>query len=176
MFGREVLMQSKVTDDSGFYLADKQTRCDENMPWFSSISGHEVNGAQIFFKSPELPEGIWVDFNALPIKGDDGTVNGIIAIFIDITEQVQVESHIADVRRALEQRLVTTATAHSELECLSQQARHAKLGGRIAPGTVLALRESSEQVERLAWLSTTSLSITQLMTSHLSKLASKSIG
>ena len=155
-------MQSKVTDDSGFYLADKQTRCDDNMPWFSSISGHEVNGAQIFFKSPELPEGIWVDFNALPIKGDDGTVNGIIAIFIDITEQVQVESHIADVRRALEQRLVNTATAHSELNVLANKLGTQNWAAESPPGTaVTPPRRVANKSNALLLSSTTSLSITQ---------------
>jgi CheY-like chemotaxis protein/PAS domain-containing protein len=174
MFGSDLLKQTSTNQESGFYLADKATHCVKNMPWVSSVDGHEINGAQVFFKRPEFPDGIWLEFNALPIKGFEGTVHGVIAILIDITEQVQVESHIADVRRALEQRLVATANAHTELSVLASKLGKQNWAAESPTATVLAAAaKTAEREERLALVVDDLLVNHALLTSHLSKLGFK---
>ncbi len=137
----------------------------------SSIQGQEINGAQVFLKRPDCPDGIWVEFNAMPIKKFDGSVLGVIAVFIDITEQVQVESHIADVRRALEQRLVATANAHSDLSVLANKLGKQNWAAESPTATVLAAAAKHvEREERLALVVDDILVNHALLTSHLSKL------
>jgi CheY-like chemotaxis protein/PAS domain-containing protein len=174
MFGRDLLQSTSTSGESGFYLADKATRCEWNMPWAGSVDGQEINGAQVFFRRPEFPDGIWVQFNALPIKKFDGAVDGVICVFIDITEQVQVESHIADVRRSLEQRLVATANAHSELSVLANKLGKQNWASESPASAVMAqAAKSGDREERLALVVDDILVNHALLTSHLSKLGFK---
>lgn len=175
MFGSASLKPVEEGGQTGFYLADKATHCDRNMPWHGALAGHEIVGAQVFFKRPEFPDGIWLELNALPVKKDDGTVDGVIAIFIDITEQVQVESHIADVRRALEQRLVATANAHSDLSILATKLGKQNWAAESPGASALAaaVAQNAEREERLALVVDDILVNHALLTSHLSKLGFK---
>jgi CheY-like chemotaxis protein/HPt (histidine-containing phosphotransfer) domain-containing protein/PAS domain-containing protein len=110
--------------DQAFFLADRVTPSGRNLPWRRAAEGLEVLESQIFVKRAEVPDGFWLQVDALPIKSMDGSLLGAVAIFVDITEDVQAESHIHDVRRALEQRLTATSNAHEDLTRLAGKLGH----------------------------------------------------
>jgi CheY-like chemotaxis protein/PAS domain-containing protein len=117
--GISLLTSGAAELDQAFFLADRVTPCGRNLPWRRAADGLEVLESQIFVKRAEVPDGFWLQIDALPIKGVEGSLLGAVAIFVDITEEVQAENHIHDVRRALEQRLTATSNAHEDLTRLA---------------------------------------------------------
>jgi CheY-like chemotaxis protein/PAS domain-containing protein/HPt (histidine-containing phosphotransfer) domain-containing protein len=105
--------------DQALYLADKVTPCGRNLPWRRAAEGMEVLDSRVFLRRSEVPDGLWLQVDAVPIKDADGMVKSAVAIFVDVTESVQAESYIYDVRRVLEQRLTATASAHDDLTLLA---------------------------------------------------------
>jgi CheY-like chemotaxis protein/PAS domain-containing protein len=111
----DYLLSYEVDVDDAFFLADKVTPCGRNLPWQRAAEGLEVSETKIFVKRAEVPDGLWLQIEAMPVKDSDGRVRCAIAIFADTTEGVLAESHIHDVRRQLEQRLTDTTNVHEEL-------------------------------------------------------------
>jgi CheY-like chemotaxis protein/HPt (histidine-containing phosphotransfer) domain-containing protein/PAS domain-containing protein len=126
ILGNELPEQGKDTDyDEIFFLADQVTPCGEMLPWLRGLAGQEVDGALIYLKRPDSDDpdsGTWLKSSAVPIKQrSDGTVLGAALLIIDVTEYVQVEKRAADVKRALEQRLLATSAAHENLSVLADK-------------------------------------------------------
>src|SRR5271168_2592654 len=115
----EELLTGKVDSENAYFLADKVTPCGRNLPWRRAADGLEVSELKIFVRRSDLPDGLWLQVDALPIKEPEGVIRCVIALMIDITEEVQAENHIYDVRRSLEQRLTATASAHEDLALLA---------------------------------------------------------
>jgi CheY-like chemotaxis protein/PAS domain-containing protein len=111
----EHLLSPAVDLDDAFFLADKVTPCGRNLPWHRAAEGLEVSETKIFVRRAEVPDGLWLKVEAMPVKDRDGRVRCAIAIFADTTEGVLAENHIHDVRRQLEQRLTDTTNVHAEL-------------------------------------------------------------
>ncbi|MDR3616903.1 MAG: response regulator [Candidatus Obscuribacterales bacterium] len=111
----EHLLSFEADVDDTFFLADKATPCGRNLPWLRAAEGLEVSETKIFVKRAGVPDGLWLQIEAMPVKDSDGRVRCAIAIFADTTEGVLAESHIHDVRRQLEQRLTDTTNVHEEL-------------------------------------------------------------
>jgi CheY-like chemotaxis protein/HPt (histidine-containing phosphotransfer) domain-containing protein/PAS domain-containing protein len=140
LLGQESLGE-KTDDDSTYFLADKVTPCGKSLPWKRAAEGMQVSEVKVFVKRADLPDGLWLQVDALPIKDHDGFVRCAIGLLIDITEDVQAENQIYDVRRSLEQRLTATANAHEDLALLA-----GKLG---RPGWTDAV-ESPEEIVLMA--------------------------
>ncbi len=119
--GIALLTGDVEVQNRAFFLADRVTPCGRSLPWRRAADGLEVLESQIFVKRPEVPTGFWLQVDALPVKSNDGSLLGAVCIFVDITEDVQAESHIRDVRRALEQRLTATANVHEDLNRLADK-------------------------------------------------------
>jgi CheY-like chemotaxis protein/HPt (histidine-containing phosphotransfer) domain-containing protein len=109
------LLEPGVIFDEAFFLADKRTPCGANLPWRRAAEGLEVAETKIFVKPADVPDGLWLQIEAMPVKDCDGCVRCVVAIFADTTEGVLAENHIHDVRRQLEQRLTDTTNVHEEL-------------------------------------------------------------
>ena len=114
LLGDELLLGGADLDDA-FFLADKVTPCGRSLPWRRAAEGIEVPESRIFLRRPEVPDGLWLLFHAMPVKDADSAIRCALAIFADITEEVLAEEHIHDVRRVLEQRLTDTANVHEGL-------------------------------------------------------------
>jgi len=122
LFGNDDLTGlNAYREDSGFFLADKLTPCEKNMPWLRACNGQEIIGGQVFYRRSSLADGLWLSFDALPVRNQDDTVIGAIAIFINVTEYVEMERTVTGQKLELEQRILATTNAHEDLNALADK-------------------------------------------------------
>jgi PAS domain S-box-containing protein len=71
----------------GTFRSDGITRVtDEERPIVRALAGETIEQAELFIRSPGKPEGRWHSVNASPVRADDGTLQGAVAVSRDITE------------------------------------------------------------------------------------------
>ena len=68
----------------------------EDLPLVRAFRGEEADGVELFMRNAQLPEGIFISVNARPLKGDDGVLQGGVAVFRDITGQKRIESALRE--------------------------------------------------------------------------------
>jgi signal transduction histidine kinase/DNA-binding response OmpR family regulator/HPt (histidine-containing phosphotransfer) domain-containing protein len=86
----------------GCFLPDRKTPYpSEQLPLARALRGEEVDRAQVFFRNPRRPEGVWVSVNARPLRDAAGNVQGGVSVFRDITERKNAEEHLRRATRAL---------------------------------------------------------------------------
>ena len=70
------------------YLPDQRTPCPpEQMPLIRAIQGETVDGLELFVKTPQRPEGFWLNGTARPMMDDEGFARGGFLVFRDVSEQ-----------------------------------------------------------------------------------------
>jgi len=80
---------------SGFYLPDTATPYPTNeLPLARAMRGEEVDATEIFIRHSKAPEGIWLSFNARPLKSDEGVLHSGVVVFRDITELKRAEKEL----------------------------------------------------------------------------------
>ena len=107
--------------DCGFFKSDGHTPYPENeLPWHLCLAGKTTGDTELVIKRPghEKPSWLRVSTTLLQDK-DSGTVGGVIAFLVDITEHISIVNELTSICRELEQRLDRMTIAHKELEMLS---------------------------------------------------------
>jgi PAS domain S-box-containing protein len=72
----------------GLFLPDQKTPFPAaELPLARAVQGESVNNVEMFVRNPSVPGGVWISVNGQPLTltDDDGTFEGGIAIFRDIT-------------------------------------------------------------------------------------------
>jgi two-component system cell cycle sensor histidine kinase/response regulator CckA len=86
----------------GLFLLDKITPFPlEQNPLARAIHG-EASGAVMFVRHAALPDGIFLETNASPLKDTYGAVYGGVAAFRDITERMRSEDRLREYERVVE--------------------------------------------------------------------------
>jgi len=112
----------------GTYLPDRVTPFPvEQNPLFRAIRG-EACTAEMFVHNPALPDGIWIEVSANPLKDKDGALRGGVVAFRDITQRKMDEAEIHKLNDELEERVVTRTAelevANKELEAFTYSVSH----------------------------------------------------
>ena len=88
------------------FLPDRRTPFPpEQLPLRQALRGVAVDHVEVFFRSTERPDGVWVSVNARPLSDDRGAVWGGVVVFRDVSESRRTAERL---RRADRARLAIT--------------------------------------------------------------------
>jgi PAS domain S-box-containing protein len=74
----------------GLYLPDTVTPYPPaDLPLARAIRGESVEGAEVFVRHAQAPEGIWLRVNARPLRDERGALRGGVAVFDDVSQRVR---------------------------------------------------------------------------------------
>jgi PAS domain S-box-containing protein len=112
----------------GVFMPDTVTPFpDGQNPLARAIQG-EAGSAVMFLRNPELPEGVWVEVSATPLRNKDGVACGGVAAFRDITQRRRDEQKIRSLNEELEEKVVQRTAqlevANRELEAFTYSVSH----------------------------------------------------
>ncbi len=86
----------------GLYLPDMVTPYPANkLPLARVLHGEVADAVEIFVRHPNAPKGIWVSANARPLNGEDGVLQGGVAVIRDITASKLAEQELRSSREQL---------------------------------------------------------------------------
>ncbi len=86
-WARKTFPPANGINTTAFYLPDTVTPLpDEQNPLSRAIHG-EVSTVEIFLRNPDLEEGVWIETSGGPLKRKDGTTQGGVVAFRDITKK-----------------------------------------------------------------------------------------
>ena len=76
----------------GFYLDDAMIHYPgHNMPLVRALQGETVQGEEMILRKDGSQIGVWISMSCAPFKGEDGRIDGAIALIRDITYRKQIE-------------------------------------------------------------------------------------
>ncbi|MGB2901713.1 MAG: PAS domain S-box protein [Candidatus Acidiferrum sp.] len=76
----------------GVYLPDTVTQYPaDQLPLVRAMQGENVDAVEIFIRNPQVPEGRLLSINGRPLKRADGTLQGGVVVFHDMTERKRAE-------------------------------------------------------------------------------------
>jgi PAS domain S-box-containing protein len=71
----------------GYFLPDGVTPYpNDQLPLARALRGEEVSDAEIFVRNERVPEGRWINANALPWRDETGATRGGLVIFRDVSD------------------------------------------------------------------------------------------
>lgn len=86
---------AKWSEIYGNYLPDKITPFPtEQFPLLRALKGEEIHNVQIYVKNKKLKSGKFIIVSGSPLRDQDGTIIGSIAVFNDITPQKNIEEKL----------------------------------------------------------------------------------
>jgi PAS domain S-box-containing protein len=71
----------------GYFLSDGVTPYpNDQLPLARALRGEEVSNAEIFVRNEQVPDGRWINANALPWLDETGATRGGLVIFRDVSD------------------------------------------------------------------------------------------
>ena len=82
--------------DHGFFFPDQITRMPlEEMPMSRALRGESVDEMTMFLRNPNVPDGIFVDVTARPLRDSSGRLWGGVALFHDVSDRYTAAAALA---------------------------------------------------------------------------------
>lgn len=79
----------------GLYLPDGSAPFPtERLPLVLALGGQSVDAAELLVRNPNRPEGLLISVDARPLRGPDGSLQGAVAAFRDITARRRAEEAV----------------------------------------------------------------------------------
>ncbi|MGA8868752.1 MAG: PAS domain S-box protein, partial [Candidatus Sulfotelmatobacter sp.] len=96
-------------------------------PLLRAVRG-ETCTAEMFLRNPMIPDGVWIEANASPLKDAQGVAKGGVVAFRDVTHRRAAEREIRKLNEDLERRVMERTTelaaANEELEAFAYSVSH----------------------------------------------------
>ena len=91
----------------GVFYPDRVTPMDERqLPLVRALTGELVVAELQFLRSPATPDGVFLEVNAQPLRGDNGSITGGVAVIRDVTERYTAEKRFRDLIEAAPDAMV----------------------------------------------------------------------
>ncbi|MBX9790415.1 MAG: PAS domain S-box protein [Pirellulales bacterium] len=91
----------------GLYLPDRVTPYPENeLPLVRASRGEVPPDTEVYVQHADRQEGVWLSVIARPVRDDNGTLVGGVAVFRDITESKRAGAALAAEQKLLQRLLV----------------------------------------------------------------------
>ena len=75
----------------------------EELPLVRSLQGEEVSDFEMLIKNPNIPEGVLIRANSIPLYDEHGALRGGVVWFRDVTAIKKAEEHLERLSNAVEQ-------------------------------------------------------------------------
>src|SRR5229473_267854 len=90
--GATETIPDKWSDQYGVYLPDAVTQYPpDQLPLVRAMRGENVDAVELFIRNPQVPEGRLLSINGRPLKRADGTLQGGVVVYHDMTERKRTE-------------------------------------------------------------------------------------
>ncbi|HEY9774951.1 MAG TPA: ATP-binding protein [Planktothrix sp.] len=106
LYGMGILgtAQTRATDRFGLFLPDCTTPYPKDeLPLARAIRGETVTDLEIFVRTPDMPDGVFLSAKAQAIVDNNGTLKGGAAVFRDITARKRAEEDLQNSVRQLKE-------------------------------------------------------------------------
>jgi sigma-B regulation protein RsbU (phosphoserine phosphatase) len=72
----------------GFFHSDEVTPySSDELPLARALRGQEVNGAEVFVRNKQVPDGRWIKASGVPWRDETGATRGALVIFRDFSDE-----------------------------------------------------------------------------------------
>jgi PAS domain S-box-containing protein len=106
-------LPQNCAEDCGFFHEDKVTRVPAaESPTARAVAGETVDEEVIFIRHGSNRAGSWADVTARPLRDEQGTIHGAVAVFRDITGHKRAEEQ--------QRNLVRERAARAEAEAANR--------------------------------------------------------
>jgi PAS domain S-box-containing protein len=99
---------------------------EEETPMHRALRGESIDGVVVQVRNAEVPTGRWLAVSARPLRADDGSSQGAVAVFSDITERRQAEEAIRALNASLEERVLARTVELERAQLAAEAATRAK--------------------------------------------------
>ncbi len=80
------------SDQYGVFLPDTRTQYPaDQLPLVRAMRGENVDAVELFIRNPQVPEGRLLSINGRPLKRADGTLQGGVVVFHDMTDRKRTQ-------------------------------------------------------------------------------------
>ena len=87
----------RYTEKYGLFFPDQVSPVPyDQLPQVRVLNGEQFDDLQLFVCNPKIPEGVHVSVNANPIRDPNGTVQGGVIAFRDVTERYLAEEALSE--------------------------------------------------------------------------------
>ncbi len=101
--GATVTAPDQWSDRYGSYFPDAVTPYPSNeLPLVRAMRGESVDAVEVFTRNANVPDGRLLSITGRPLRGEDGTLQGGVVVFHDITEHKRTQELIMQAKEEAE--------------------------------------------------------------------------
>ena len=84
-------------DEHGVFFLDRATPIPhDGLPQIRALRGEPVDDMELFLRNPKVPDGVYLNVNANPVRDPQGEVTGSVIAFRDVTERHLAEEALSE--------------------------------------------------------------------------------
>ena len=84
-------------DEHGVFFLDRATPIPhDELPQIRALRGEPVDDMELFLRNPKVPDGVYLNVNANPVRDARGEVQGSVIAFRDVTERHLAEEALSE--------------------------------------------------------------------------------
>ena len=84
-------------DEHGVFFLDRATPIPhDELPQIRALRGEPVDDEELFLRNPKVPDGVYLNVNANPVRDPQGEVTGSVIAFRDVTERHLAEEALSE--------------------------------------------------------------------------------
>jgi signal transduction histidine kinase len=88
------------------YLSDTLTAYPTNEhPLLRAMRGEIIDGAEIFMRKSDAPEGLWLTATGRPLIDEHGRIQGGVVVYTDLSARKQMERQVAEISDREQRRI-----------------------------------------------------------------------
>ena len=89
-----------------FFASDGLTSCPaDELPLACAVRGQAVTEQELYVRNNKRGAGTWISISARPLRNADGSLQGGIVVFRDVSERKRAEAALRDSHQELERRV-----------------------------------------------------------------------